>query len=138
MTRYLLASAAALGMLSGVAMAQSATSESSTDTTITAPSVMYAPVPVTTDRTVGTAVLQDGDRTDTKGVAVKVPDGQMAATTVTTKSYPFSNMITTITKTTRVANGVATEEETTSSAYPGSPDSPTVTKTSRTYQVGAQ
>jgi hypothetical protein len=138
MTRYLLASAAALGMLTGAAMAQTATSESSTDTTITAPTVMYAPVPVTTDRTVGTAVLQDGDRTDTKGVAVKVPDGQMAATTITTKSYPFSNMITTITKTTRVNNGVATEEETQSSAYPGMNDAPTVMKTSRTYQVGAQ
>lgn len=138
MTRYLLAGAAALGMLTGAAMAQTATSESSSDTTTTSPSVTYAPVPFTTDRTVGTAVLQDGDRTNTKGVSVKVPDGQQASTTITTKTYPFSNMITTITKTTRVNNGVATEEETDSSAYPGSTDAPTVMKTTRTYQVGAR
>jgi hypothetical protein len=140
MTRYLLASAAALGMLTGAAIAQTATSESSSssDTSITTPSVMYAPVPVTTDRVTGTAVLQDGDRTETKGVTVKVPDGQQASTTITTKSYPFSNMITTITKTTRVNNGVATEEETTSNAYPGSGDPPQVMKTTRTYEVGAR
>ncbi len=142
MTRLLLASAAALGMLTGAAMAQSATSDSSSSssssTTITTPSVMYAPVPVTTDKTVGTAVLQDGDRTDTKGVSVKVPDGQMASTQITTKTYPFSNMITTITKSTRINNGVATEQETDSSVYPGSGDAPLVTKSTRTYQVGSE
>jgi len=113
MTRFLLAGAAALGLTTGAAMAQTLTTQT-TETTV-APAV---PMTTTTSRTVGSAVLPDGDQTITNGNSYRDTDGSLVSTTITNKSYPFLNMITTIRKTDRTMNGVTTETVTTTNTYP--------------------
>jgi len=135
MTRFLLAGAAAFGMMTGAAMAQTSTSQTTTTTTTPLPT---APVVISSGSTVGHATLPDGDRTVTSGVSQRNSAGEATNTVVTNQTYPFSNMITTTTKTTHVLNGVATEDTTISSVYPGSGDAPSVMKSTRTYTVGSK
>ena len=137
MTRFLLAGAAAFGMMTGAAMAQMSTSDTTISTTTTTP-VPVAPVTTTAGTTVGNAVLPDGDQTSTKGTSYIDNNGVKTETTITNQSYPLSNMIMQTKKTTTIANGVATETTTMTTTYPGTANAPVVTSATRTYQVGAQ
>jgi hypothetical protein len=126
MTRLLLAGAAALGLMSGATMAQ--TSTSTTTTTVT-PSV---PVTVQTMKTNASATEADGDKTVSAGVGSRDSVGNENKTTVTNKTYPLTNLITSVKKEQHTVNGVTTETVTTTETYPhivGRPDvAPVVTK----------
>jgi hypothetical protein len=134
MTRFLLAGAAALGMISGAAMAQTSTTETVTTTT----SPLPAPVNLASTSTNGTAVLPDGDQTSTASTANRESNGDRTETTVTNTSYPFSSMITTTRKSTKISNGLATETRTTTNTFPPQYGrSPEVTTATRTYSVSS-
>jgi len=130
MTRYLLAGAAALGLVTSAATAQTAMSTSTTTTTVT-PSV---PVTVQTMRTNASATEADGDKTVSAGVGSRDSAGNENKTTVTNKTYPLTNLITSVKKEQHTVNGVTTETVTTTETYPhivGRPDvAPVVTKSS--------
>jgi hypothetical protein len=136
MTRFLLAGAAALGMVASAAMAQTSTSTSQTTTTTT-PS---APVTISSGSTVGQSVTSDGVRTVTGGMSSKDSAGTASETTISNRTYPLSNMVTTTKKTTDIRNGVAVETETTTNAYPPGTATvpPVVTTTTKTSKVGAE
>jgi hypothetical protein len=136
MTRFLLAGAAALGVMSGAAMAQTSTSE--TVTTTTSPLPPPLPVTVSSSSTTGGAVLPDGDQTSTSGTSSVDSSGNRTETSITNTSYPLSAMITTTRKTTRISNGQATETTTVTNTWPaayGRP--PDVATSTRTYNVSS-
>jgi len=129
MTRFLLAGAAALGMMTGAAMAQSSTSSSSTTTTTTVP---MAPVTTSSSATVGQAVHADGDRSATAGTSSADSAGNATSTTITNTTYPLTNMVETKEKTLSTTNGVTKELVTTTDVHPpatGRPEIPPVTTT---------
>jgi len=127
MTRFLLAGAAAFGMMTGAAMAQTSTSETTTTTTTMMPQPVSPPVIVKSSGTVGHAVLPDGDQTSTSGTSATDSNGAVTKTTITNQSYPFSNMIMSTKKTDTTVNGVTTETVTTTQSYPGTSNPPVVT-----------
>ena len=143
MTRFFLAGAAVLGLMSGVALAQSTTSATSQtgvpgDRVITPPS---APGTVTTSSTNGHMMYSDGDRSLSAGAGSSNDQGTSSDTIVTTKTYPFSNLITTTTKTTNVNNGVASEKTATTQTYPamaGFAGSSSTTEKTKTAPVAAK
>jgi len=123
MTRFLLAGAAALGLMSGAAMAQSTTSTSTTTTT-TMPS---PPVTVSTMKSSGHATETDGDKTASVAVGSRDSAGNAMETSVTNKTYPLTDQITSVKKEQHTVNGVTTETVTTTRTYPhvvGRPDVP--------------
>jgi len=127
MTRFLLAGAAALGMMTGAAVAQTSTT---TTTTVIPPA---SPPMVTTDtRVSGHSVKPDGDQTATAGIVSRDAYGNVSGSTTTNTSYPFTDMITSTTKSLNTVNGVTTETVGTTHSYPhvvGRPDVPPVTTT---------
>jgi hypothetical protein len=136
MTRYLLAGAAALGMMTGAAVAQ--TSSSETTTTTTTPAVV-APVTVSTSSSIGRAAMADGDQTATNSSTSRDSNGNVIETTITNQSYPLTGMVTTTKKTTHIVNGVATETTEMTNTYPASTmRQPEVTTSTRTYTVGSR
>jgi hypothetical protein len=138
MTRYLLAGAAALGMMTSAALAQS--SSSSTTTTVS-PS-FGAPITAGTSE-VGVTANRDGRLTLMNGSASRDSSGKTIEVTNSSTSYPLTDMITTTKKTVEINNGVATETVTVAQSYPPSPQHPggvppVETTTTRTYVVGAK
>jgi hypothetical protein len=136
MTRFLLTGAAALAMMTGAAMAQTTTSETTTTSTSTV-SPPVAPVTITNSQTTGSAVTADGVKTSTTGLGARDSTGQAAETTVSTRTYPLTDLVTTTKKTVETKNGVGMETVTTTQAYPASParPAPVVTTTSETHPV---
>src|SRR4051794_6324373 len=117
MTRFSLAGAAVLGLISSAAMAQTSTSESPavvapapilTSPTAT-PLAASPPVTVSSSASAGHSVQSDGRQTLSSGVAATDSTGQTSKTTVSTTSYPLSNMVTTTTTRTEIVNGVPKE-----------------------------
>jgi hypothetical protein len=140
MTRLLLAGAAALGMMTGAAMAQSSSGLTTTteDTTTVTPAYQ-APTTTSSSATNGTAVRPDGDQTATVGSSSTDSDGNRTETTITNTSYPLTGMITSTRKTTRIVGSVATETVTITNTYPPSAmGAPQVTTSTRTYIVGTK
>jgi len=140
MTRFLLAGAAALGMMTGVAMAQSSSGRTTTteDTTTITPAYQ-APWTTSNSATNGTAVRPDGDQTATSGSSSTDSSGNTTETTVTNTTYPLTGMITSTKKTTHIVGSVATETVTTTNTYPPSAMGvPQVTTSTRTYIVGVK
>jgi hypothetical protein len=138
MTRFLLAGAAALATMTGVAMAQSPGQSATTQQTTTTTQAVPSPWTVSSKATLGNAVHADGDRTASAGASSVDSAGNKTNTTVTNTSYPLTGMITTTKKTTNVVNGVATETTTITNTYPPQANAaPQVTTTTRTYTVGA-
>ncbi len=131
MTRFLLAGAAALGMMTATAMAQNGSMSSSSETTTTT-TVPSAPVITTTTKTTGHATRVDGDRTATAAVGYKDSAGDATKETITNTTYPLTNQITTVKKTRQTVNGVTTETVQTTQTYPhvvGRPDTPPLVTT---------
>ena len=127
MTRFLLAGAAALGMMTAAAMAQSGATSSTSETTTT--TVPAAPTITTTTKTTGHATEADGDRTATAAVGYRDSAGNATHETVTNKTYPLTNQITTVKKSRQTVNGVTTETVQTTQTFPhvvGRPDTPPV------------
>src|SRR5271165_1335158 len=138
MTRFLLASAAALGLMTGAGIAQTATSTSTSETTTTT-TMPSTPVIVSTTKTTGQATEADGDRTASAGVASRDSAGNAMNTTITNKTYPLTNQITSVKKEQRTINGVTTETVTTTQTWPhvvGRPDVPPRVETT-THVVGS-
>jgi hypothetical protein len=138
MIRYLMAGAAALGLLSGAATAQTSTTEQTTTTTAPAPSM--APMTVTNTKTTENKVSSEGVRTLTNGMESTDNSGYTTKTEYSSQTYPLSPIVTTTKKTTTVNDGVATETTTRTDAYPPGTSAlpPTTTTTTRTYAVGAR
>jgi hypothetical protein len=131
MTRFLLAGAAALGMITSAALAQTMGTTSTQQTTTTTTPAMTAPVTVANSVSAGSALEADGRKTLKLGSSATDSSGNSTSTTNTTTSYPLSNLITTTHKTTTMVNGVPKETITTTQAYPGAttpPDVSTATK----------
>lgn len=130
MTRILLAGAAALGMTAGVAMAQS-TSSTSTTTTYT------PPVTTSTSSLSGAAITSDAVKTSTVGSGFTDASGNTSKTTISTTTYPLTDLITTTKKVTTMDNGVAKETVTTTQEYPAGPYrmQPIITSTTETHVV---
>jgi hypothetical protein len=120
MTRFLLAGAAALGVMTGAAMAQTSTSSTQTTTTTTTPSPS-PPVTISNSTTAGSAVSADDVKTATVGSGARDSFGNATKTTISTTTYPLTDLDTTTKKTTQVENGVAEETVTTTQDYPASP-----------------
>ena|ERR1051326_1002614 len=142
MTRFLLAGAATLGLMTGAAMAQSTTSATSTTgvpgTRVITP--RSPPGATTTSMTTGQMLHADGDRSVSAGAGAST-DTMSSDIIVTNKTYPFSNLITTTKKTTTVNNGVASESTETTQTYPPMPGfkgSSTTTQTTQTANVGSR
>jgi hypothetical protein len=134
MTRFLLAGAAALGMMTGAVMAQTQTSTSSTQTTTT---TTAPPVTISNSTLTGSAVTADDVKTSTVGSGFGDSSGNATKTTISTTTYPLTDLVTTTKKTTQVENGVAKETVSTTQAYPASPNrmEPIVTTTTDTKVV---
>jgi hypothetical protein len=113
MTRLLLAGAAAFAVMASGAMAQTSTTETTTITT--APSV---PVTTSTTNTTVRDIQADGVKTVTNRTASSDGDGKTSETAISTRTYPLSNLITTVKKSTETRDGVAYETVTTTQAYP--------------------
>jgi hypothetical protein len=140
MTRFLLAGAAALGMMSGAAMAQSSGYSSGSSTTVETTSVtpsVSSPWVVTSSSTVGRGATADGDQTATSAWSSRDGYGNTRQTTITNTSYPLTNMIMTNEKTTTFVNGMATERVIVTTSYPP-PDTrpPVVMSSTRSYMIG--
>jgi hypothetical protein len=128
MTRLLLASTAMFGLIAGSAMAQSMSVTTSavgsapvTTTTVTGPAPITPPSPpgtITMSSTNGQMFHADGDKSITVGAGSSNDRGTSNDVVVTTKTYPFSNLITTTKKTISVNNGVATQTTATTQTYP--------------------
>jgi hypothetical protein len=132
MTRFLLAGAAAFGMMTSAVMAQSSASQT---TTTTVPS---GPVVISSSATTGGEVRADGDLAVRSGTMSRDSSGNVTESTITNTTYPLTNMITTTKKTSNTVNGVTTETVTTTQTYPpvvGRPDVPPVTTTTRTVKA---
>jgi hypothetical protein len=141
MTRVFLAGAVALGTMTGAALAQSPPETSTTQvTTSTAVPLIVAPVTGTSSSTTGHSVLPDGRQTSFSGTSTRDSNGDTTETTITNTSYPLSNLITTVKRTTETHNGVAVETVTTTQAYPPGTSTipPTVTTTTSTHKVEPQ
>ncbi len=97
MTRWILAGAAALGMMTGAAMAQTTTSETSTTT---GPASL--PVPTGTVSTTSTqkSIGFDGTRTDSAKTTYSNSDGVASDTLTKTTTFPPPPAVTTTTETT--------------------------------------
>jgi hypothetical protein len=143
MTRLLLAGAAALGMMSGAAMAQSSGyssghSSSTVETTTVTPGVS-APWTTSGSMSTGRGATADGDQTAMSSSTSSDSAGNKTTTTITNTSFPLTNMIMTTKKTVSIAGGVATETVTTTQTYPPSAQVPPVVSTStRSYVVGSK
>jgi hypothetical protein len=122
----MLAGAAALGLMTGAATAQTSTSTSTTTITPVSP-----PVTVSTSQSSERAVTSEGVKTVTGGATTSTSTGQMAGTTISTTTYPLSNMVTTTKKTIQMVNGQPMETTTITHAYPGEPTPPPDTVTTR-------
>jgi hypothetical protein len=121
MTRFLLAGAAMFGLIAGSAMAQTATTTTTNTKSaipITPPS---APGTMTTSSTQGQMLHSDGDRSVTVGAGSSNDRGTSNDVIVTTKTYPFSNLVTTEKKSVSVSNGVKTQTLGTTQTYPPMP-----------------
>jgi hypothetical protein len=137
MTRLLLAGAAALGLMTGAATAQSSGHSSTTEETTTITPAPSPPVTTSSSLTTGRGATADGDQTSTAGTSSTDANGVRTETVVTNKSYPLTNMITTTRKTTVTNKGVATETVTTTNTYPAAEKNPPeVSSVTRTYIVG--
>lgn len=126
MTRLLLAGAAALGMMTTIASAQSmatndVSSASMTRTTTTTTQYPVGPVVIGNWKTTGNDITADGDRANHGGMLTRFSNGDSVNTTVTTRTYPLTAMITTIRKTDRTVNGVTTETVETTNSFPDVP-----------------
>jgi hypothetical protein len=128
MTRFFMAGAAALGMMSGAAMAQSTSMTQQTTTSIPAVS---GPVTIANSVSAGSALQADGRKSLSDGSSSADSGGNSTSTTISTTSYPLSTLITTTRKTTTVVNGVPKETVTTTQAYPNSPLPPETTTVTR-------
>ena len=120
MNRFLLASAATLGLMVNAGMAATTTTDETTTVTSAPPLV----APTTVSRTTAAERTTEGVQTLTSGVTARDMNGNVAGTTNSTRSYPFSNMITTTQKKVETVNGVPVETVTTTNAYPGSNAAP--------------
>jgi thiamine pyrophosphokinase len=139
MTRTLLAGAAALGMMTGAAMAQSTTTQTTTtnlSTSTTAPA-LSAPVIVSGSSTNGHSITADGDQHFVAGTMTRDSAGNTTDTTVTNTSYPLTDMVTSTRKTTNVSNGIATETTVTTNSFPSGRAPATTSTSTRTYAVGS-
>lgn len=142
MTRLLLAGAAALGLMTNAAMAQSWGHSSTTEETTTTTPVA-APWTASTATTTGQSVKDDGRQTLSAGASSADGAGKKTETTITNTSYPLTDMITTTRTTVETSNGVATETVVTTQTYPPSPrhpggTPPVQTTATRSYVVGAK
>ena len=128
--KVVLTGAAALGMMTGAAMAQMATSTSRSETTTT--TVPSAPVVVSTTKTTGTATEADATRTATAAVGYRDSVGNDSKTAITNKTYPAADFMTSVKKEQHTINGVTSETVTTTQTWPpkvGRPDVPPVVTT---------
>jgi hypothetical protein len=149
MTRILLAGTAALGLMTGAVMAQSAITTITTTNTgtpvggtltapvVTAPMVVPGPVIVSGSATNGHSVTDDGDQHFVAGTKTRDSAGNTSETTITNTSYPLTDMITSTRKTTNVSNGVATETTVTTNSFPSGRAPSTTSTSTRTYAVGS-
>ena len=85
MTRFLLAGAMAFGMMSGIALAQSTTLQT---TTTTAPVVLAPPTGTLSTSTSTKSIGPDGARTDTSGTTYRNSNGVASDTELKTTTYP--------------------------------------------------
>jgi hypothetical protein len=85
MTRILLAGAAALGMMTGVALAQSTTSET---TTTSSPAYVVPPPGTLSSSTRSKSIAPDGTRTDSRGTTYRNTNGVASDSESRTTSYP--------------------------------------------------
>jgi hypothetical protein len=85
MTRILLAGAAALGMMTGVALAQSSTSET---TTTTGAALVAPPAGTLSSSTNSKSIAADGTRTDTSGTTYRNTNGVASDSVSRTTTYP--------------------------------------------------
>ena len=137
MTRYLLAGAAALGIMTSAGMAQTYSSTTTTGT-------QTVSIPLTVGKsTVGISAAGDGRLTMLNGSSFRDSTGKTIETTNSSTSYPLTDLITTTKKKVEINNGMATETLTITQSYPPSPvgtprPEPVVTTTTRMYAVGAQ
>jgi hypothetical protein len=115
MTRFLLAGAATFGLIAGSAMAQTATTNTTGAIPITPPS---APGTMTMSSTQGQMLHSDGDRSLTVGAGASNDQGTSQDVVVTTKTYPFSNLVTTEKKTVNINNGMKSASTATTQTYP--------------------
>ena len=129
MIRHLLAGAAALGMIAGVATAQTSTS---TATTVVTPQVS-SPVTVTT--TTGHAFRPDGTKTVSNGALARDTTGNVNGGENSATNYPFSNLLTTTQKKVEMVNGRPVETVTTTHAYPPTATIPPATTTTQTNKI---
>jgi len=139
MTRFLLAGAAALGLMTGAAVAQSSGHSSTIEQTTTIMPPVSGPSTATQSTSIARGATPDGDQTATAAASSGDSSGATTGTTITNTSYPLNNVIRTTKTTTTVANGVATETVTTTDTYPASyMREPSVAVATRTYVVGAK
>jgi hypothetical protein len=92
MTRLLLAGTAALSLMTGVALAQSVTSQT---TTTTVPDVVAPPQGTLSTTTATKSIGVDGTRTETSGTTYRNSNGVASDSQSKTTTYPPSVAITT-------------------------------------------
>jgi hypothetical protein len=139
MKSFLLAGAAALGMMTGSALAQSSGHSSTTAQTTTVTPSVAAPSTTIYSSSVGQGATADGDQTASSAWSSTDSSGSRTDTVVTNKTYPLSDMITTTRTTTVTTNGVAAETVATTNTYPARYNRPPETSTAtRTYVVVAK
>jgi hypothetical protein len=97
MTKFLLAGAVALGMMTGVAVAQTTTSQT---TTTTAPTPLYVPPGTLSTTSTEKAVGVDGTHTDTTKTTYGNTNGVASDSVTKTTTYPAPAVVTTTNETT--------------------------------------
>ncbi len=132
MIKYILAGAAAFGMMAGAASASEMTSQSTT----TSQTTVAVPYNVTT--TTGHVVDADGRKTGVDGKVAHMNDGAVNGTVNSATTYPFSTLQTTTQKHVEMVNGVPVETVTTTHAYPPGATIAPVTSTSQTSKIDVQ
>jgi hypothetical protein len=138
MRNLLLAGAAALGMMTTTAMAQTVMKQSTSETTMTMMPYYSHPISSSVSVTSGRGATPDGDQNAWAETTWRDYDGTTGDIKITNTTYPLDNDITTARNTTIVSNGVASESMVFTTTYPPSQNiAPMVTTSSRTYVVGA-
>lgn len=97
MTRFLLAGAAALGIMTGIAAAQTTTSQT---TTTTAPTLLAPPLGTLSTTTTRKSVGVDGTQTDSTRTIYSNSNGVAADSVTKTTTHPLPAVVTTTERTT--------------------------------------
>jgi hypothetical protein len=102
MTRFLLTTVAVLGLMTGIAAAQSTSSQSTTTTTIAPPALVAPPAGTLSSTTTTKAVGSDGTQTDSTRSTYRNANGVAEDSTTKTTTMPGPGVTTTTETTTKV------------------------------------